>query len=425
MARTAPLLTMFSFMLCVSGCTVIPGVPFEPKGGQALPPPAPTTFTEIHQKAEVPAPLPVDEKAEKAAVVPANPPKPAPAVPVVDRQWITVELLSSMIAAPTTPQSNMALEQDLQDYEYHVGRGDILAVSVWGHPEMSTTGVPAAVAPGPQAAAAGAGNSGRASGATGGILVYRDGTIFFPYVGTVKVEGLSLSALRTKLTKLLDKYIPYPQVDVTVQSYESQKVYVTGEVNNAGPLAVTNVPMTLLDAVSRVGGFKPTADLRNVVLIRNRSEVVISLADLLQRGDMSQNLLLKNGDLLYFPTNTDNKVFVLGEVDKRNVLPIGPQGTSLGEALAASGGISVVTAKPTGVFVLRAAPTPLGAAPHIEVFQLDASDPTAYVLADRFPLKPRDFIYVTAAPITIWNRVLGQLLPSLSSALLLNSLSPR
>ena len=346
----------------------------------------------------------------------------AQASPAVEELWITPQLVSGLQPKVVMPHLNAQLEQELQRYEYRVGAGDMLSFSVWGHPEISSTPTALATVAPPVSAVTPAPRP-AASQPTGGTLVHRDGTIFFPYVGVLKVDGLSLSELRRKLTHMLDKYIQYPQVDVSVIGYESQKVYITGEVNNVGPLPITSSPLTLLDAVSRVGGFKVNADLRNVVLIRDGQENIISLADLLQKGDFMQNRLLKHGDLLYFPSNTDNKVFVLGEVDKRNVLPLGTHGTSLAEALAASGGINVITAKPTGVFVLRSILGRDSNNPRIQVFQLDASEPTAYVLADRFPLQPRDFIYVTAAPITLWNRVLNQLLPSISSLLLIDNIN--
>ena len=81
-------------------------------------------------------------------------------------------------------------------------------------------------------------------------------------------------------------------------------------------------------------------------------------------------------------------------------------------AISRSGGIDERSANPSGIFVIRGQDQGDKLA---TVYVLDISDATSLMLGARFPLQPRDVVYVTAAPVSRWNRVLSQLLPSVTS----------
>jgi len=346
--------------------------------------------------------------------------------------------------APSSPEANVELTEALAGYEYRVGAGDVLVVSVWDHPEFSlsvATGAVssssgnsnmAALAPG-AAAGALAGLSQPlpdvpATTRASGVQVQRDGSIFLAYAGKINVAGKPVPVIRELVTRALSKYIQKPQVDVAVQSFNSQRVYLTGDIGKSGVLPLTTEPLTLFDAVTRIG-LAPTPDLETVVLIRDGERTSYSLERLFKLGDATQNVLLRHGDVLNFSRNLDRVVFVLGEVggntqgqSKAGRVDIGADGLSLGAALAQAGGLNQLTAKPTGVFVMRGV-TAADGKRSVQVFQLDASNATAYVLADRFKLQQRDFVYVTAAPVVRFNRVMSQIIPFASSFLIFNNLS--
>ena len=280
------------------------------------------------------------------------------------------------------------------DYDYCVGRGDILSITVWDHPELT---IPA----GSQRSAQEAGN-----------WVHSNGEIFYPYIGSIKVEGLNVAQIRDLIAERLAKYIERPQVDVTVAAFRSQRVYVTGEVKNPGVLPVTNVPLTLVEAINSVGGLTDRANWDAVTVQRAGSEKQFSLRRLFQQGDASQNIVLYHNDLIHVEQDDYNKVFVLGEVRKPMSYSVGRHGLTLAEALAEAGGLFEATADASGVFVVRQSPA--GDDAVAEVYQLNVRNATALVLAEQFRLWPRDIVYVTAAPVTRWNRVINQLLPSVS-----------
>lgn len=101
---------------------------------------------------------------------------------------------------------------------------------------------------------------------------------------------------------------------------------------------------------------------------------------------------------------------VLGETGLQKQIPLTDRPTSLLDALNMAGGTSVSTANTTCIYVIR------GNLQHLTVFALNAKSPQTMMVAQRFYLKNNDIVYVSPLPVTSWNRVISQILPSFSAA---------
>ncbi|WP_105215153.1 polysaccharide export protein [Pseudoalteromonas sp. T1lg22] len=316
-----------------------------------------------------------------------------------DLDKVNIQVIDSKVIAsqsrdllPKKPSSLAGV--DTSNYEYRLGVGDVLSIGVWDHPELT---IPAVV---------------QRTAEFDGFRVQADGTITYAYAPKIPVKNKTILEVHDELVKRLSHIIEQPQVDVKVVGFRSQRAYVTGEVNKPGVFPITEVPLTLIDAINNAGGLTARADWKTVTFTRGGEAEVIALDDFYAHGDISQNRLLKHGDIVHISRNDERKAYVLGDVKQPGSITIDRYGLSLAEAISEARGLNEETANANGVFVLRARNDNSDII--ADVYQLNAQNALAYVLAEQFELQPKDIVYVTTAPVARWNRLIRQLVPTIS-----------
>lgn len=314
----------------------------------------------------------------------------------VNGQEITLRALTPALIQSLGPSPTVASFEELIQAKpgpYLIGPLDTLLVTVWDHPELT---LPL--------------GQFRTDAATG-LVVDEEGMLYFPYIGQVKMSGLTVVQARTLITSRLDKVLQRPQVDLKVLAYRSQKVLVSGEVRTPAVYTVTDVPFTLAEAINRAGGFLPTADQSRIEVSRGDRTWTIDFLDLMVRGNRVGQVLLKDGDSVNVRHRDETPVYLLGELRNPRSVPTYHGRLSLAQALSEAGGIATASADARSIYVFRRGKTDNA----VDVFHLDAYNPAAMILADRFPLQPRDVVYVDSGTLGRWNRVVSLMVPTVSA----------
>lgn len=204
--------------------------------------------------------------------------------------------------------------------DYVIGPEDVLAISVWMHSELERT-----------------------------VTVDADGNITLPPVGQIKAAGLTTRALGDKVADRLSTYLRQTTtVTVTVQTYVSHSVFVTGGVAKPGRYGFERIP-SLVDVLGQAGGAVPGADLAHVQVVRKegdqRRTIDADLSAAMRNGDTTGLPGLKPGDTVIVPgpggaaAAPGEGVAVLGEVVKPGVYPVeGEQ--DVWALLATAGGLT-------------------------------------------------------------------------------------
>jgi len=182
---------------------------------------------------------------------------------------------------------------------------------------------------------------------SGKFTVETDGTFTYPLIGRVKAGGLTLRGLEESLkARLKDEgYFRNPQVTVSVETYNSQKVYVSGEVLMPGSYPLSG-DMSLVEAIARAGSTLPSASGEVIVVHGTpgttgptlpsadaNTERVDLLA--LQNGVIKQNIALKDGDTISVPKA--ESVYVTGQVKNPNAYALQQRNTTVLQALSLAG----------------------------------------------------------------------------------------
>lgn len=213
-------------------------------------------------------------------------------------------LLSLTSVLLVSPPSGISANKE---NAYIIGRDDILDISVWQSPDLTTS-----------------------------VIVGSDGTIDYPILGPLPAAGLTPTDLEKNITqKLAQGFVKNPQVNVAIKEYNSKKILVFGEVAKPGLYKLRGAT-PVLELLFMVGGAKPDAK-RMTVIRPNKLEgdadpsalmveggekfqkdasaaIDVNLIALLSQGDLVQNIFIQPGDTIYVASGTGLRYHVLGQV---------------------------------------------------------------------------------------------------------------
>lgn len=302
--------------------------------------------------------------------------------------------------------------------DYVLGSGDIVRIDVWDFPQLSHLS-----------------DVGIGQGRSVSKVIDADGEIYFPYVGTLKLAGMTPAMAREAVTQRLSSTLVDPQVDVTVQEFRSQWVTVLGEVATPGRYPISTTRSKLVEFVNAAGGLKTSAVAGLVLLLRDGTTYQVPVDAAISTAEMSakaQQLEVKEGDVIYIPSAADNQAFVLGAVRQQRGVPIqSTYGVSLQRVLSSVSGLNQNQADSGEVYIASAWPSPLNSKlpelpsgsiesaagngsgiPPYTIYKINVGTPQGLLLAQQFPVLGGDVVYVGATKVSNFNAIVAQLLPS-------------
>ncbi len=303
----------------------------------------------------------------------------------------------SLVSGFSRLYSASDLIEEVQGTDYLVGSGDVLSIIVWDHPELTN---PAGEFRDPQ---------------TYGRLVNSQGTIFYPYVGELKVSGLTVSSIRRLIASRLAKYVRDPQVDVRIAAFRSQTVRVTGAVEAPLAIPLNDRPLTISDAIAEAGGLAENANRAYAVLFRNGRGYSVRLSTSRDAVFGEEGTRLIDQDTLFIPTYDEQSIYVFGGVSKQSKLVMPEGSMSLAEALSAVEGLDEGSADQRRIYVLRQVEDEREGSLRTKVYRIGLSDLGSMLLTENFALAPRDIVYVDKTGLASVNLVISQFLPSVST----------
>lgn len=237
--------------------------------------------------------------------------------------------------------------------------------------------------------------------AVGGFRVSQ-GAVQLPDLPPIPVAGLTMTEARDRLAQAVRTQYEDAELFISYHGRLDRKVELTGNV------AINSMPVNgkiRLYEVLSAARIPRDANLFMSYVLRNGKKLPIDLHRLLHEGDLSHNIVMRGGDKVFIAHPNDAVVMVMGEVNHPSAVSIPYGSISLPEAIVRANGIPFT-----------------GDKSNIQIIRGDLECPKIYVLSwehiinlpnRSLLLIPGDTVYVSAKPITEWNRFISQLMPTL------------
>ena len=159
--------------------------------------------------------------------------------------------------------------------EYEIGPEDLLEIFVWKEKDLQRE-----------------------------VLVRPDGWLTFPLVGNVSAKGKTAQQLQDEIATRLRKYIPDPNVSISVKKVAGYKIFIIGKVNKPGEFVVGRY-IDVIQALTLAGGLTPFASESNIKILRKENDketvLLFDYSDVRKGKELQQNIMLKSGDVIIVP----------------------------------------------------------------------------------------------------------------------------
>ncbi|MEM7731811.1 MAG: polysaccharide biosynthesis/export family protein [Pseudomonadota bacterium] len=235
------------------------------------------------------------------------------------------------------------------------------------------------------------------------LAVSSAGTVFLPYVGDVRVRGLTETAARNRIQAEVEQVVPAAQVQLNLTPGRNNSVDVSQGVNAPGRFPLDTRNMQLLSVISLAGGVNTNLRHPSVRLQRGGTLYQTRLEDIL--SDPGKNVRVRGGDVV--AVVEDSRTFnSVGASGRQELIYFEKEDMSAMDAVSAAGGIDARRGHPRGVLILRdyhprdLSPGPRGPDLQQVVFTFDLTGADGLFAARNFAVQPDDTLLMTESPVT-------------------------
>ncbi|GAB7550609.1 polysaccharide biosynthesis/export family protein [Novosphingobium sp. 11B] len=314
-----------------------------------------------------------------------------------------------------------------------IGRGDVLDIAIWEAPPAALFGSVGAESrlSSPTASASSALSGGTTARGTSlpEQMVDSDGQITIPFVGTVRAADRTPQDIAREITARLRGKAHQPQTVVRLIRNAAATVTVVGDVATSARVPLTARGERILDVLASAGGVRQPVGKMTIQITRGMKVSALPLESVIR--DPRQNVRLRPDDVmtvLFQPFSFT----ALGATGRNEEIPFEATGVTMAQALGRVAGLQDARADVKGVFIFRledpaaldpatragARLTPDGKVPVI--YRLNMKDPATFFIAQSFPIRDKDVLYVSNAPLAdiqkFVNVIYSTLLPVATTA---------
>ena len=152
---------------------------------------------------------------------------------------------------------------------------------------------------------------GNGAAALDSVMIGPDGYAQLPYAGSLRLAGLTLDEAQDLISKRMHRYLRFPELSVGVKTYGKRNIYVMGEVREPGIKEMSADTLNAYAAITSAGGFTNRGRSTQVQVIRVVGDTMyykqVNLKNYIKKHDLTQNLALQDGDIVYVPTSNGIK----------------------------------------------------------------------------------------------------------------------